>query len=274
MPPIPSRRSPRAAAVVLRAAALVAAASLAAACGSRTAGVPLLPPTPHLSMRGPAITHIQRAGVLRVASDLSYPPMESRDGGVARGFEIDLAVLIADALGVRLDVTDTPVAAMTSAFPQGIDLLLSALPAGRTPGVPSDPYYVSGQALLWREGAPVRTPDALRGLRVAVTAGSPGESLARGAGTRIVTYMPEQALAAIPDGRAQAAVGDLPVVLAFAQAHPHVGATSGPWATVPLVAMARPDAPDLAAFVSAAIQTLRRDGGLEQLRQRWHLSTP
>lgn len=275
MPPVPSRRRLRADAAVLRAAALAAAVSLAAAaCGSRTAGIPPLPPAPHLSMRGPAITHIQRAGVLRVASDLSYPPMEFRDGGTARGFEIDLAALLAGALGVRLAVTDMPVADMASTFPPGIDLLLSALPAGRTPGTPSDPYYVSGQAILWPEGTPARTPDALRGLRVAVTAGSPGESLARDAGTRVVTYAAEQALAAVADGRAQAAVADRPVVLAFARAHPHMGVTSGPWAEVPLVAMARPDAPDLAAFVSAAIRTLRRDGSLEQLRGRWHLATP
>ncbi len=273
MPLTSSTPRPPVMGAVLTAAVFALAASLAtAACGTRTAGVPPLPPAPHLSMRGPAISHIQRVGVLRVASDLSYPPMEFRDGDVPRGFDIDLAALLAGALGVRVDVTDLPVADMTSEFPETIDLLLSALPAGRARGISSAPYYVSGQALLWREGAPVRTPDGLRGLRVAVAAGTPGESLARDAGTRIVAYVADQALAAVADGRAQAAVADQPVVLAFVQSHPHLGATSGPWATAPLVAVARPDAPDLATFVSAAIQTLQRNGGLEQLRRRWHLS--
>jgi polar amino acid transport system substrate-binding protein len=222
-------------------------------------------------MGGPATADIQRAGSLRVASDLSYPPMEFRDGAAARGFDIDLAALLAGALGVRLSVVDMPLAAMTSEFPKGADLILSALPAGRTPGIPSDPYYISGQALLWRNGAPVQTLEALRGHRVAAAAGTGAETLIRAAGRQFVTYLPEQAFAAVADGRVQAAVGDRPLVLAFAGTHPDLGATAGPWGEVPLVAAARPDAPDLAAFVSAAIQALRRDGGLDQLRRRWHL---
>lgn len=233
--------------------------------------MPPLPPAPHLGMHGPAITRVQHAGVLRIASDLSYPPMAYTGDGAPRGFEIDLAGLLASALGVRLEVVDTPIAAMRTTFPRGVDLLLSALPAARVPGIPSIPYYASGQAILWRDGAAVRTPDALRGLQVAVTAGSPGETLAEGAGALIVRYLPVDALAAVAAGRAQAAVGDRPLVLDFAQTHPHLGVTDGPWQGAPLVAAARPDAPDLAAFVSAAIRQLQQDGGLDQLRRRWHL---
>ncbi len=220
-------------------------------------------------MQGPAIARVQRAGVLRVASDLSYPPMEFRDGGAARGFDLDLAALLAGALGVRLEIIDIPVAAMGPEFPRDVDLLMSALTAGRTPGIPSDPYFVTGQAVLWRDEAPVRTLETLRGLRVAVSAGTVGEALAGAGGPRVVTYVPEQALAAVADGRAQAALGDRTLVLGFAQAHPHLGVTAGPWQEAPLVAVARPDAPDLAAFASAAIRELRGNGGLEQLRRHW-----
>lgn len=251
---------------------VVTVALAAAACaGGQTARIPPLPPAPHPAMQGPSITKVQRAGVLHVASDLSYPPMEFRDGGVARGFEVDLAVLLASALSVHLEVADTPFAVMRAEFPRGVDLLVSALPVDRTPGIPSVPYYVSGQAVLWPEGAPVRTPEALRDVRVAVTAGTPGETLVAEARTRVVTYLQEQALWAVVDGRAQAAVGDRPVLLGFSQVHPHLGVTSGRSQEVPLVAVARPDAPDLAAFVSAAIRELQRNGGLELLRRRWHL---
>ncbi len=221
-------------------------------------------------MHGPAITGVQRAGVLRVASDLSYPPMAYRDGA-PQGFEIDLAGLLAGALGVRLEVVDTPLAAMRTRFPRSVDLLLSALPADGAPGIASIPYYVSGQAILSRDGAAVRTPEALRGLRVAVAPGTPGEALAEGAGALVVRYLPVDALSAVADGRAQAAVGDRPLLLGFAQAHPHLGVTAGSWQEVPLAAAVRPDAPDLAAFVSAALRELLQDGGLDQLRRRWHL---
>jgi len=251
---------------------LVIGAGLAtAACGTRTASVPALPPVPRLAMRGPAITTVQHTGLLRVASDLSYPPMAYAEAGAPRGFEIDLAGLLAGALGVRLEVVDTPVTTMRTAFPDGVDLLLSALPAGRAPGIPSTPYFVSREAILWRDGAAVRSTDALRGLRVAVAAGMSGETLVADAGALVVRYLPVDALSAVADGRAQAAVGDGPLLLDFAQTHPHLGVTAGPWRETPFVAVARPGAPDLAAFVSASIRDLRRSGGLDQLLRRWHL---
>ncbi len=62
-----------------------------------------------------------------MASDLSYPPMEFLDAGTPRGFEMDLAALLAGALGVRLQVADTPLAVMRAGFPPGADLLLMGL---------------------------------------------------------------------------------------------------------------------------------------------------
>lgn len=250
---------------------LVLATAIVAGCAGRAAGIPPLPPAPHPVLRGPAIAQIQRAGVLRVASDLSYPPMEFRENGVPRGLEIDLAALLAGALGVRLDVVDTPLALMRAGFPAGADVLLSAIPAEGAPGLPSEPYYVSSQAILWWDRSPVRTPEDLRGLRVAVAAGSPGEGLAEEAGALSITYLPEQAMEAAASGRAQAAVGDRSLVVWYAQTHPRLHVAAGAWREVPLVVVMRPDAPDLAAFITAALRELGTNGGLAQVRRRWHL---
>jgi ABC-type amino acid transport substrate-binding protein len=221
-------------------------------------------------MRGPAVAAIRRAGALRVAADLSDPPMAFRAGQTPQGFEIDLGTLLARALGVRLEVTDTPLAAMRAGVPRGADVVLSAVRAGQIPGISSTPYYVSGQAILWRDRSPVRSLDALRGRHVAVAAGTPTPADLRGA-VLSVSYLPEQALAAVADGRVEAALGDRPLLLWYAHVHPGLGVTPEPGQDVPLVAVVRPDAPDLAAFVSAVIRELRQDGGLVQLRRRWHL---
>lgn len=251
----------------------LAAVSLAA-CGAGLARIPPLPPAPHPTMSGPAIAQIQRAGVLRVASDLSYPPMEFRDNGVARGFEMDLAALLADALGVRLEIVDVPLALLRAEFPAGADMVLSGIPADSAGAIgrPSEPYYVSSLAILWPEGAPVGTPQNLRGLRVAVAAGSPGEAFATGAAAALAaTYLPELAMEEVTRGRAQAAVGDRSVLLWYAQTHPHLRVSEGAWRETPFVAVMRWDAFDLVAFFTAALRELRAHGGLDQLRRRWHL---
>ncbi len=248
------------------------AAAALVACAAGTARIPL-PPAPHPALSGPAIAQIRRAGVLRVASDLSYPPMEFRENGVPRGFEVDLAGLLAGALGVRLKIVDVPGVAAGGEFPAGADVLLSGIPAAAAEAVgrPSVPYYVSSQGILWRDGAPARTPQDLRGLRVAAAAGSPGEALAAEAGALVETYLPEEAMGEVAAGRVQAAVGDRPLLLWYAQTHPHLHVSAGAWQETPLVAVTRQEASDLGAFVDAALGELRANGGLDQLRRRWHL---
>jgi polar amino acid transport system substrate-binding protein len=243
-----------------------------AACGAVRSGRPPLPAAPHPAVQGPVVATIKRAGVLRVASDLSYPPLAFREGGVPSGYEIDLAAVLASALGVRLEVIDTPRAAMRPGFADA-DLLISGWTAEGAPGPVSAPYYVMRQAILWREGQSPAADGSLRNLRVAVQPRSRGHGVAEqlDAGPLVVAYQPVGALVAVSRGDAQAAVADLPLVAEYARTHRHLRVSTGPWTGAPLVVVVRGDAPDLLAFTSAAIQELQQRGGLAQLRQRWHL---
>jgi len=206
--------------------------------------------------------------------------MAFRDESGPKGFDVDLVELIAEALGVRAEIVDTPVAAMRGGFPADADLAAGALTAGMAPGLASSAYGETSPVIVW--GPSTRGTDlrALRGRRVAAALGSPGERLARQAGAALVgTYLPEQSLTAVAQGRADAAIVEAPEALDFAAGDPASGAASGArlrttpagGPAVPLVLVVRPGADDLAAYVSAVIQDLRAQGGLDQLRRRWHL---
>ncbi|TMI87206.1 MAG: amino acid ABC transporter substrate-binding protein [Bacillati bacterium ANGP1] len=255
-----------------RSAALAGIVALGlAACGPAALRPPL-PPPPHPGARGPSVAAIVRTGALRVASDLSDPPLAFREGTAPRGLEIDLAELLAASLGVRLEVRDTPGAILRGGF-SGADLMMGAMRKEEVPGPASESYYTLSQGILWggRE-APVRD-HPLRNVRVAVQVKSPGETLAgqMGAGPILAVYLPAAALAAVSRGEVQGAVADLPVILDYARTHRGLTVMAGPWAEAPLVVGVRPDGPDLLVFVSAAIRELEHTGGLAQLRQRWHL---
>jgi ABC-type amino acid transport substrate-binding protein len=269
-PQVMSRRRSRR--LRVRGILVLASVLLVASCQMRQTGsVPPLPAVPHAPAAGPSIAEIRAAGFLRIASDLSFPPMEFRDAGSPAGFDIDLGALLAAALGVRMEIHDTPLPVMRTRFPPGTDLVLSALVPGEVIGRESVPYYTMTQAILLPARAPAATPDALAGLRVAVAAGSPAEGFARSAGTLVRTLMPQQAIAAVTSGTAQAAIGDRPLLEAYAQSHPGWRVQTGPWLETPIVAVVRENAPDLAAFVSTVLTELRENGGLAQLRARWHL---
>jgi polar amino acid transport system substrate-binding protein len=218
------------------------------------------------------VSAVQRAGRLRVAADLSDPPMAFRDPSGPRGFDVDLIGLVAQALGVRVEIIDTPLAAMRDAFPADADLAAGALAEGMVPGLPTDSYTDASPAIVWGGKTAGNSLPALRGKRVAVSMDSAGERLAREAGAALtVTYLPEQSLALVANGRADAAIADGPVALGFAAGRTGLRTSAAGGRAAPLVLVARPDAADLAAYVSAVIRELRSGGGLNQLRQRWRL---
>lgn len=253
---------------------IVVVVLLTAACTPRAAvqGPPPLPPAPHPAAEGPSVAAVQRAGRLRVAADLSVPPLAFHDPSGPRGFDVDLVGLVAQALGVRAEIVDIPITAMREAFPASADLAAGALSAGVVPGLATDPYGEASPAVVWGGKTSGNTLPALHGKRVAASIGSPGERLAREAGaTLILTYLPEQSLALVADGRVDAAIADGPEAFGFVSSRAGLRTSAAGGPAVPLVFITRPDASDLAGYVSAVIRELRSDGGLQQLRQRWHL---
>jgi ABC-type amino acid transport substrate-binding protein len=257
-----------------RCLALIAAAVfVTAACAPRTEvqSRPPLPAAPHPAAEGPSVAAVRSSGRLRVAADLSIPPAAFRDASGPRGFDVDLVRLVAQALGVRIEITDTPAAAMREAFPPNADLAAGALSEGMVPGVATDAYGDAAPAIVWSGKTSGSGIVALRGRRVAAALGSPGERLARGAGaTLVTTYLPEQSLALVADGRVDAAIADGPEALGFVSGRAGLRTSAAGGPAVPLVLIARPDAADLAAYASAVIRELRSGDGLRQLRRRWH----
>ena len=257
-----------------RVSTIVMLMMLATACAPRSAvqGPPPLPATPHRAGAGPALDAIRRGGHLRVAVDLSSPPMAFRDASGPRGFDIDLATLVAQGLGVRAEITDIPVAVMHAEFPRGADLAAGALSGATVPGIATEAYAGVAPVIVWGPKTPGSAAADLRGKRVAAAAGSPGERLAREAGAAVVTtYLPEQSLALVADGRVQAAVAGGPEAMGFVWGRSGLRTSAAGGPDVPLVLVVRPGAEDLAAYVSDVVRGLRANGGLDQLRRRWHL---
>lgn len=79
-------------------------------CPSLGVAVLLLAVAPPCSglARAPAPARIRDAGVLRVAIDATYPPMEFLQEGQPVGFDVDLARALAQRLGVRAEEGHPP----------------------------------------------------------------------------------------------------------------------------------------------------------------------
>ncbi|AUG79637.1 hypothetical protein CFP65_4920 [Kitasatospora sp. MMS16-BH015] len=144
---------------------------------------------PAAALHGRLPSSVKSAGVLKIASDLSYTPVDFKDGnGTAMGLDADLAAELGKVLGVKIQIVDTPFEKLIPGLQQkGYDAVMSALTDSRNrrdgtddtgkvtnPGVDFVDYFIAGSSILVRKGNPkgIRGLDDFCGQRVAVQRGT------------------------------------------------------------------------------------------------------
>ncbi len=233
-----------------------------------------------LSHRDRSLARLHESGVWRVGLDPSFPPFEQLDtSGHPVGFDVDLATAIAGRLGVRLDVETVGFDELMDAVAAGrVDAAISALPiAGWRPEDVSfsAPYIEAGVVLAAPAGSPITGTASLAGRRVAVEWGSEGDSQARALQkgrpgmTVVARESPDDALAAVGQGGADAAIVDAISLDLFDRDGGHLLAVGPPLVSDPYVVVLPHDADALRKAVDDALAALKADGTLARIRQKW-----
>jgi ABC-type amino acid transport substrate-binding protein len=227
----------------------------------------------------PYLERIQMRGILRVGIDPTYPPFDTLQEGKPAGYDVLLANVIAADLGVRAEfhtlALDTLYDALAS---DQVDVLISALPFiyERQKEVRySVPYYQSGQVIVIRAtGTSIRTAQDLAGKTIAVELGSNADTQARRLAREITptlkllsTYhSPDEALEAVAEGEADAAITDNLSAQTYIAAHPQALLILSPPLTDEPYVVAMPARADaLAARINDMIERLRASGELARI---------
>jgi len=157
-------------------------------------------------------------GTLSVGSDIPYPPFEQGKPGNYTGFDIELVEAIAEKIGRKAEFHDTSFETIFRDVAQGkFDAVASAatITEEREKAVDfSNPYYLSEQAVLVKEGSPIKSLGDLSGKTVAVQQGTTGQELAKEkSGASEIRPFPEgpDAVNALKSGTVEAVVIDAPV---------------------------------------------------------------
>jgi ABC-type amino acid transport substrate-binding protein len=120
---------------------------------------------------------------LTVGSDIPYPPFEQGKPGNYTGFDVELMEAIGEKLGREVEFQDTSFETIFRDVAQGkFDAVISAatITEEREKAVDfSNPYYLSEQAVLVKEGSPIKSLKELEGKTVAVQQGTTGQELAK-----------------------------------------------------------------------------------------------
>jgi len=221
---------------------------------------------------------------LTVATDPTYPPFESMEGGEKVGFDIDLAKAIADYLGAEIEFVafgwDALLTAL-SADSQDFDFAASAMTIRQDRmdmGILfSNPYFVSVQALSVPYDSPITSMDDVgEGFRVAVQNGTTGHIFAtenlEADGVIIRPYEGgQECYLALASDEVDGVIIDIPVAVNQA------AEGDFPLRTIPI-----PDADteyfglsmgasrtDMAAAINEALAALIADGTYAEIFARW-----
>lgn len=155
---------------------------------------------------------------LSVGSDIPYPPFEQGKPGEYTGFDIELMEAIGEKIGRTAEFQDTSFETIFRDLAQGkFEAVISAatITEEREKTVDfSNPYYLSEQAVLVKEGSDIGSLEELDGKTVAAQQGTTGLELAKEelGGSEIRPY-PEgpDAVNALKAGTVEAVIIDAPV---------------------------------------------------------------
>ncbi len=223
---------------------------------------------------------VQRSGVLRVAIDATYPPMEfeGRDGPA--GFDIDLARELAGRLGVRAEFVvmswDGIIAGLVSGR---YDVIISSMniTEERQRQLDFVEYLRVAQVFLTRRGVVVRGESDLAGKVVAVQADTTSYRCAeqiqeRGVAVRQVKAFRDatEVFVAVKVGQADLAIVDEPVARYYSRQEPGTFAPPMRAAAPEPIGIAVPRGQEeLRAALAGAVEDLKQDGTLARLCARW-----
>ena len=219
---------------------------------------------------------------LTVGSDIPYPPFEQGKSGNYTGFDIELMEAIAEKIGRKAEFQDTSFETIFRDVAQGkFEAVISAatITEEREKAVDfSNPYYLSEQAVLVKEGSDVKSLEDLEGKTVGVQQGTTGLELAKEElGDAEVRPFPEgpDAVNALKAGTVEGVVIDAPVAQNAVEKSGGIEiAEKVPTEETYGIAVAQGET-DLLDEINKALKEVEDDGTYEKIYEKWfHLEPP
>jgi len=219
---------------------------------------------------------------LTVGSDIPYPPFEQGKPGNYTGFDIELMEAIAEKIGRTAEFQDTSFETIFRDVAQGkFEAVISAatITEEREKAVAfSDPYYLSEQAILVKEGSDITGLADLEGKTVGAQQGTTGLELGKEkANAGELRPYPEgpDAVNALKSGTVEAVIIDAPVAQNAVEKSGGVEiAEKVPTDEEYGIALAK-DNSELLDEINTGLEEVIADGDYTKIYEKWfHLAPP
>ncbi|GAA1417066.1 ABC transporter substrate-binding protein [Streptomyces thermospinosisporus] len=246
---------------------------------------------------------IRKAGVIKVGSDIAYPPVEFMQGGKAVGIDPDIAEALGKQLGVKFDFQNGKFDQLIVGLQSGrFNVIMSAMndTKDRQNGIDSETgkkagegidfvdYFTAGTSILVQKGNPknIKSLDDLCGQVVALQRGTTSEGIAKAQSKKctedgkkaikLQTYDTDpEALLRLKQGASVADLNDFPVAAYNAK-------TSGGGKDFEVVGEQIEAGPygigvskkntQLRDAIQAAVNAIIKNGEYEKILEKWNVT--
>ena len=215
--------------------------------------------------------------VLTMATNAEFPPFEYLENGEMVGAEIDMAYLIADKLGMELEISNIDFdAALTGAATGKYDMALSGITASEDRKQNMNftvPYYEASQAIIVMADSELATAADLEGKVLSCQEGTTGELFILEGNYQVQSYKTgAEAISALTAGKVDAVVIDDAVARALSAAQDGKTKVLDEALTKEEYAIALQKGDDeLTDKISAAIEELKAEGKLAEIFDKYDL---
>ena len=219
---------------------------------------------------------------LTVGSDIPYPPFEQKaSGGGYTGFDVELMEAIGAEIGREPEFIDSSFETIFRDVAQGkFEAVMSAAtitPEREKVVAFSDPYYLSEQAILVKEGSSITGLADLKGLTVGAQQGTTGLELGKEkAEAGELRPYPEgpDAINALKAGTVEAVIIDAPVAANAVEESGGVEvAEKVPTEETYGIAVA-PESTELLEQINEGLAATIKDGKYAQVYEKWFHEAP
>ena len=230
---------------------------------------------------GETIARIKKDGVLKVATG-NYMPFEYRDeSNNIVGYDIDVAQIIADKLGVKLEATDMTFTSIIPSIQNGqYDLAIAAMydtEERRKVVSMSDSYMSTGMVMVTlADDTKIKELSDLQGKKVAVKTGATSEKVANqlkeenGWDFEVLSYTETTGcISDLESGRVDVVINDLLNQLEFNKTDKNLKIVGDPFTTADLSIAVAKENQDLMDLVNSTIAEIKENGKADELYQKW-----
>ena len=221
---------------------------------------------------------IQSAGVIKVGIGLTGEPIGFRDAqNNPVGYDVDVAKKLADAIGVKLEITEVSAAARITMLQSGqIDAVVANMTATveRAKAVDfSIPYLKSGIKLLVRKDAGIKSLADLNGKKIVVGRGTTGEALVKREAPKAELVYTDafqpQAIMLLNQKRADAAIEDSTMIDYAAVKNPDLLSLPETYTADPIAMGAAKGDLEFVRFLDMFVSRYINSGDYEKTYTHW-----